>query len=171
MIAFTKLIRIIATAISMVLVTSAVAQRTSSVTPTSDIEIVQSTAIYNVGSMAFGNIVPGTTGGTVVLTTSGGTTATGSVHLIAGSSRSAATFVVFGSPLLAYSIQVPSTISLGRSGGSQSMVVSSLTSSNTGGILGSNGSASVTVGGTLTVSASQTSGQYAGSFAVTVSFP
>jgi len=148
------------------------AQQTSTPSTSSSVVIVLSTALYKTSDMQFGFIFPGASGGTVVLSTSSSRTATGSVMLPSGGTHSAAGFVVLGTPNTTFSVSYPTSITLNRAGGSASMTISSIVGSpSTGGTLSSGGSATVNVGGTLTVAANQMFGQYSGSFNVTVSYP
>ena len=147
------------------------AQQSSTPSTSSSVVIVLSTAIYKTSDMQFGFIFPGASGGTVVLSATGSRTSTGTVKLPSGGSSSAAGFVVFGAPNTTFSVSYPTSITLSRAGGSGSMTVSSIVGSpSAGGTLSSGGSATVNVGGTLTVAANQTFGQYSGSFNVTVSY-
>jgi len=150
----------------------ACAQRSTTLSSSSSIVIVQSTAIYKTNDMQFGLIVPGPLGGTVVLSTSGTRTKTGSILLPSGGSASAAGFALLGAPSTSFSISYPSSVTLNRVGGSDSMTVTAIVASpSSGGTLSAGGSATVKIGGTLTVSPTQTFGQYSGSFNVTVSYP
>jgi len=148
------------------------AQRSSNSSASSDIYIVQSTAIYKTADLRFGAIVPGNTAGTVTLSTAGARSAVGAIVLPSSVAYGAAGFVVLGTPATLFSLSLPSTLTLGRAGGSETMVVSSFVSNpSSGGLLSAGGSFNVFVGATLAVGAHQTFGSYTGTFNVTVSFP
>jgi len=82
---------------------------------------------------------------------------------------SAASFRVSGEPNTAYSITLPVACTLSRAG--NSMTVDGFASNPDGsGNLGPLGAQTVLLGATLHLSASQPSGAYAGSYAVTVAY-
>jgi hypothetical protein len=144
------------------------AQNTASASFLASANIVSPIAIVNNGPMSFGDVVPGTSAGSVVLAAAGGRTPSG-VTLGGSTSWSAATFTVTGAPNYAYSIGLPGSVTI-NSGGN-SMTVASFTSNPTGpGNLGSGGTQALAVGATLSVGASQAVGFYTGSFNVTVTY-
>lgn len=133
---------------------------TASATIVAPIAISQSTA------MNFGNIAPTATAGTVVLATNGGTTAS-NVDILAGSA-SAAAFAVTGTGSAAYSITLPTSVTL--SSGTDTMTVDAFSHDAGATPALSTGADSFNVGATLNVGASQPGGTYAGSYTVSVSY-
>lgn len=122
--------------------------------------------------LSFGNVaVNSVSGGTVVLDTNDGTTATGDVTLpaTAGTVTSGA-FTVNGETGYTYAITLPTTVNITDAVSSEIMALSSFTSlpEATGVLTG--GTEALKVGATLTVGAGQVSGAYAGSFDVTVNY-
>jgi hypothetical protein len=127
--------------------------------------IIQAIAISKTADMNFGSIVPGSSAATVVLGTNGAVTST----LTTTGSRAAAAFNVTGGANTAYSITLPTSVSL--SNGAQTMTVNNFTSSiGTSGTIAAGGSQAFNVGATLNVGANQTSGAYTGNFTVTVDY-
>jgi hypothetical protein len=86
-----------------------------------------------------------------------------------------AAFTVAGEGGQAYSITIPSTFNMTRSGGSETLTIT-LTSTATSGTLtgalgdSSSGSSSFGVGGVMPVSSTTASGAYSGSFVTTVAY-
>jgi len=121
--------------------------------------------------MNFGNIMPGATSGTVVLSTTSNRTTTGGVTLPAQTGTvSAAIFAVNASKNWKI-ITIPTTITLTRSGGSETMTVNPVSSSPSGTGAQGAGLTNLYIGGTLNVGANQTAGIYiSSSFTVTVNF-
>jgi hypothetical protein len=119
--------------------------------------------------LGFGDIFAGRAAGQVVLNPEGTRTARGPLYLGDNSVVSAATFTVNGAPYAAYSILLPSSITL--TGPSGTMVVSRFTSSpEESGFLNEAGQQELKVGATLNLSANQSDGDYRGTFAVTVTY-
>ncbi|MDO9579806.1 MAG: DUF4402 domain-containing protein, partial [Bacteroidales bacterium] len=131
-----------------------------SATATATGTIVSALTIENIANMNFGNIIPGTEGGTVVLVPAGTRTATGSVTLPAAAGTiSAARFTVGGTVDAIYNITLPSTYTI--TNGTQSMTVSTFTSDPISlGTLTNVGVGTINVGATLTVASSQAGGVY-----------
>lgn len=127
--------------------------------------------------MNFGNVIPGISVGTVVLSPEGVRTQTSPV-VLNGGTVSAASFKVFGDPDRAYTITLPTTHTITRVGGTETMIVNTFTSTPTVAAKGktdsSTGEQTLTVGATLNVGASstQTAGTYTNpaGFEVTIAF-
>lgn len=135
-------------------------------TATASATIIPAIAIAKTSDMNFGSVVPGSSAGTVVLASNG--TATSALTLTG--SKSAAAFSVTGGVNTAYTITLPTTTTL-SDGAANSMTVNGFTSSiGTAGTLSAGGTQSFNVGATLNVGASQASGDYTGSFTVTVAY-
>lgn len=141
--------------------------------------VITPIAISKAADMHFGNIAvqstssvtSGGVGGTVVLTTGGTRTSTAGVSLpaVAGT-VSAASFTVTGEGSRTFAITLPSSTTLTRQSGTETMTVNNFNSdpSGTGTLAG--GTRTVNVGATLNVSVDQTPGTYKGSFDVTVNY-
>lgn len=153
--------------------TSSFAQASASATATSTATIVTPIAIAKAsgGDMNFGNVAVGASSGTVVLTPAAGRTATGGVTLPATTGTvAAASFDVTGEGTYTYAITLPSSaVTLTRNTGSETMTVTTFTStpSDTGALTA--GAQNLKVGATLNVGASQVAGTYVSGTAFTVS--
>lgn len=155
------------TAILVVAMIGSASARAQSITPTQN--------------LVFGAFIP-TSGGTVVVSTSGARSATGGVVLLTNTqfpAPTAATFNVFDNKAKTFTVSLPASATLTRSGGGGTMTVNTFTSNpipgtgtgNKGfGVL-TGGAGTVSVGATLNVSGAQAVGNYTGTFAVTVAFP
>jgi spore coat protein U-like protein len=123
--------------------------------------------ITNLRPLAFGELSAGLTSGTAVVTPSGTRTFMGGVTPGNSGGVTSAAFLVLGIPLLTYSISLPGSVVL--SAGANTMTVNTFTSNPSGtGQLTVIGVQTLTVGATLQVGASQSSGSYTGTFDVTV---
>lgn len=156
------------------LVTFATTNAQSTATATASATVITPIAITRSAHMNFGNLsVQAATGGTVVLATDGTRTSTSGVTLPATSGTvSAAAFNVTGTAAYTYAITLPTTVTLTRASGSETMTASSFTSNpSTTGTLDGTGAQSFAVGATLTVGAAQVAGSYvSGNFNVTVNY-
>ncbi len=145
----------------------------SSATATSTATIVTPISITKTVDMNFGNVAVTSTGGTVVLTPAGARSTTGGVTLPATNGTvAAASFNVTGEGTYTYAITLPSSVTLTRNSGSETMTVNAFTSnpSTTGQLTA--GAQTLTVGATLNVSATQAAGTYVSGtpFTVTVNY-
>ena len=133
--------------------------------------------------LGFGAFFPGT-GGTIVISTTGARSATGGVVLLTNSqfpAPTAATYAVANSAknIKTFTLALPASATLTRSGGSQTMTVDTFTStpaagsSNNGRGFGglTNGAGTIAIGATLNVNSAQAAGTYTGTFAITVTYP
>jgi hypothetical protein len=127
-------------------------------------------AATNQSDLGFGQIVATATPGTVTVSPSGGRTASGGVVLGNGFGVGAATFAVSGDPDTSFSITQsgPCTLSASDSSMTADLSVSSLPSG--AGVLGPNGTLTVTVGATLSVGARQAAGAYSGTYHFTLAY-
>lgn len=130
--------------------------------------IIQPISIDKTANMNFGEILPSSAAGTVVLGTSGSLNASGGALVFDSSNAQAAAFLVSGEGNEAYTLTLPTSITL--SDGENSMTVSSFTSDATQ-VLNSGGQENLHVGASLGVGANQSAGEYAGSFIVSVDYP
>lgn len=127
-------------------------------------------AISNSGALAFGKFVAGS-GGTVAVSANGVRSASGGVMLVPSGTGAAAQFAVSGDPNLTYSISLPTDGVAALTSGTNSMAVNTFTSSpSLTGTLSAGGTDTVSVGATLSVGSNQATGNYSGSFNVTVDY-
>lgn len=143
-----------------------------SATATASATIITPIAISKTVDMNFGNIAVSGTGGTVVLAPAGTRTSTGGVTLpVVAGTVAAASFTVTGLSTYTFSISLPSS-PITITSGSNTMTVGTFTSNpaTTGTLTG--GTATVNVGATLNVGASQAAGTYTSGtpFTVTVNY-
>lgn len=146
----------------------------SSATATATAVIITPIAITKDVDMHFGNLAVQTaTGGTAVLAPAGTLTTTGGVTSpsVQGS-RAAASFTVTGDGSRTFSITLPSSVVLTRNTGTETMTANAFTSNPTPTGTLASGTATVTVGATLNVSAAQVAGTYVSGtpFTVTVNY-
>lgn len=146
---------------------------------TLDVVVLTSLSLVSVDELQFGRIIPSASAGTVTVSTTGSRTATGGVTL-AGGAVQAASFAGRGTRNQRVRIALGSTsYVLTRVGGTQTMTLNNLVIGNPSGsglqqtgfryrITDTTGVFSFTVGGRLNVNASQTGGNYAGTFDVTL---
>jgi hypothetical protein len=136
--------------------------------------IVNPITIAETRSLHFGTMSVSTSAGTCILAPAGTRTKTGGVTLTNFTpSATSAAYSVTGAANVAYNISLPtSSVTVTRSGGSQTMTITAFTSNKAGdaGTLSSTGTDSFTVGATLNVGASQVAGLYQGNFNITVAY-
>ena len=143
-----------------------------SATATASATIITPITISKTVDMNFGNVAVSGTGGTVVLTPGGTRSLTGGVTLpVVGGTITAASFTVTGSTTYTFSISLPgSPITI--TSGLNTMTVGTFISDPTPTGTLSGGTATVNVGATLNVGASQAAGTYVSGtpFTVTVNY-
>lgn len=132
------------------------------------------------GGMSFGDIFASAAGGDVTLDPQNNTRTTTGPAIATTGSVSAATFKVTGKRNATYAITLPGNGSVTLTGAGTAMPVNNFTASvenaaATGAATGllpnaANASQTFAVGGTLTLGANQTDGDYAGTFNVTVAY-
>ena len=160
--------RIVLTLIAVSLSATAFAQSSATATANATAKILTPIAIAKLTDLNFGTLVSGPAPGTVIVDPAGTRTASGGVSLVS-SSPTAAQFNVTGQGSTAYTIAVPGSISI--TNGTDTMVVNTFTSNPSGtGTLSALGAQQLNVGATLNVAASQASGNYTGTFNVTVAY-
>jgi hypothetical protein len=118
--------------------------------------------------LAFGDVSPGISAGTVTIDVSGFRSSAGGVTLGLSSPFSPAIFLVSGTPSSSYAITSPGTLSLSNGIGNFMTVDGFATSPNGTGLLDSSGTQTLKVGGTLHVNANQPGGSYTGVLAMTI---
>jgi len=132
--------------------------------------VVPAITITKTSDLQFGLIVAGP-GGTVVIGTDGTLTASGPTALSNASYPvTAAGFTVTGMATLAYTITLPTTITLNGPSSSTMSIGNFISNPANTGTIGAGGTSTLAVGGTLTVSSTQTPGAYTGTFNVTVNY-
>lgn len=154
---------------ALLLVFSAKSFAQASATATSTATIVTPISISKTVDMNFGNVAVGASSGTVVLDPAGSRSSTGGVTLPATSGTvAAASFDVTGEGTYTYDITLPSSVTITRNSGTETMTVNTFTSnpSSTGALTA--GAQTLTVGATLNVGASQVAGTYVSGTAFTV---
>ena len=135
------------------------------------VKVVTAITIAKDTDLNFGEVVAGSTPGTVIMPPAGPPrTPTGGTTLGSGSGASSAQFTVSGDPNATYAITLPGPTTL-SDGGSNTLTVNTFTSTPSGtGALSGGGTEILKVGATLQVPATQPSGTYTGSFMVTVTY-
>jgi hypothetical protein len=148
------------------------AQATATATATAT--IITPIAITKDINMNFGNLaVQALTGGTAVLSPAGAITTTGGVTSPATQGAiAAASFTVTGDGNRTFSITLPASVVLTRNTGTETMTANAFTSNPTPTGTLASGTATLTVGATLTVAAAQMPGVYVSGtpFSVTVNY-
>jgi Mat/Ecp fimbriae major subunit len=169
-----KLVFLFASMFMLVLAAEKISAQTGDVTAviTTDIGISQSQAL------SFGSIAPGDAESVIRISTSGTlrTLISGNATLNSTNDGLRGLFDVSGTPNAGDDITLPGspvtlTATTGEGAGSATMTVGNFASSPaTSSTIGSTGSSSITVGADLTVAASQVSGDYAGTYTITVEY-
>lgn len=158
-------------ALSLLVVLAAVAahaQSSATASASALAKVIQPIAIAKTSDLNFGTIISGPSG-LVTVSPAGVETSVGATTLNPNPNVSAAQFVVTGQPSTAYSISLPTSITI--TNGAQSMTVDNFTSNPTpGGLLSAGGSQALSVGARLNVATNQAVGNYAGTFSVTVAY-
>jgi hypothetical protein len=139
------------------------------------LSITRDGATSTSGELAFGTVIPNAVGGTVVINPFGsGARISSGVQVIA-STYGPAAFTLFGESNVTYAVTLPSSATITKSGGTETMTVDTFTSTLsgtglvvTGTLFGTEGS--FKVGGKLHVPADQTPGSYTGTFTVTAAY-
>ena len=156
----------------------AMAQSTATASATASATILRPITITKATDMNFGNVVPSSAAGTVVLLPDGTRSSTAGSTFIPSNpgTVTAAAFTIEGEGAATYSVTLPSSVSLAGNG--TAMTVATFTSTPgavagdgvLSGSAGTAGTQTLLVGGTLAVGASQGAGSYSGRFDVTVAY-
>jgi hypothetical protein len=166
-VAHTRMRRGILTGIfAIVAVTSGAVVQAASTTGTASATVIVPMTITAGTPLNFGTFAANSTGGTVVITSAGARSATGSVALSSTTPGVAGTFNVTGNASSTFAITGPAPFNV--SSGANTMQVS-LTGLATTGTL-SAGTATILVPGTLTVGANQAPGSYTGTYTMAVEY-
>lgn len=130
------------------------------------------TTFSNKSALAFGRFVPNT-GGTVTVSPAGMRTSTGGLLLMSSTPAAASFTWSDTSPANANKIcliGLPADGTVTLTSGTASMPVNTFTSTPSGSSPMTGGSLQFTVGATLVVGANQPSGNYSGTFSVTITY-
>ncbi len=131
--------------------------------------IITPIAITNTQGLAFGNIAASAALGTVTVSPAGVRTSTGGVTPSAIGTFNNAIYTATGENNATYSISLPASTTI--SSGANNMTVNGFTSNPTPtGLLNASGSQTITVGATLNVGANQATGNYTGTYNVTIAY-
>ncbi len=157
----------------------AMAQSTAIGTATASATILRPITITKTTDMNFGNVVPSSEAGTVVLLPDGTRSSTAGSTFIPSNpgTVTAAAFTIEGEGAATYSVTLPLSVSL-TGGTGTAMTVATFTSTpgtvagagTLSGSAGADGTQTLLVGGTLAVGATQAAGLYSGLFDVTVAY-
>jgi hypothetical protein len=136
---------------------------------TASARIITPIALSTTQNLNFGNIAASTTPGTVVISTANARTSTGGVTPSAIGAFTQAIYAASGENNATYSIQLPSSVSI--SDGTHTMTVDNFVSDpGSTGTLSGTGAQTINVGATLNVAASQATGNYSGTYDVTIAY-
>jgi hypothetical protein len=130
--------------------------------------IVANISIAKVNDLQFGNIVAGVGATTVSLSTAG--VRSGDGNPVLGGTVTAASFTVTGDGTSTYAITLPTTTTLTRAAGAETMTVTGFGSNPSGTGILTAGTQNLLVGATLNVGAGQVAGVYSGTFDVSVAY-
>lgn len=163
----------------LAVLTSAPAAFAQSESGDTDAVVVSPLSLVPVEDLNFGNLIPGNTGGTAVISPTGSRTVSGSV-VAAGGTVSNAEFQGYGTRnRFVYISTASSSYQLNRVGGGANMTLRALTLQadnltpvNFPGLfrIASTNVITLRIGGTLDVGANQQSGVYQGSFPITMNY-
>lgn len=141
------------------------AQAANSVSAGASVEIAAPIAVTQDTALAFGNVGPSASAGTVIISLAGAQSVTGGVTALGGTVAAGA-FTVTGASAATYSVTVDGSVSLTGTGGSP--MTATLTNDGGGTLTG--GTDTFNVGGTLAVGANQGAGSYSGTYTVSVNY-
>jgi spore coat protein U-like protein len=147
-------------------VAPAIAQSSAATSETTAVTIITPIAISPVTPLSFGSVSVGTTGGTIVLPATGSATYTGDVKNATGTTAPAqGAFKVTGVTGQNFTVSVVGTA---LTSGANTIPLSGISNSTPTAITATG--STFTVGGTLTIAASQAAGTYAGTITATVAY-
>ena len=154
------------TAIAIAAMTLSAGAYAASTTGTASATVIVPMTISAGTALNFGTFAANSTGGTVVITTGGARSATGSVALSSTTPGVAGSFNVTGNAASTLAITGPGVFNV--TSGANTMAVSLSGLATTGTLSG--GTATILVPGTLTVGANQASGSYSGTYTMAVEY-
>ncbi len=144
-----------------------------------DAIVLRQLSFFRVQDLDFGDIIPGTAGGTVRILPNGTRTATGTV-VLSGTTHEVARFAGMGTfnqqvdiSISSSTVQLtgpgtPMTVSLFEIGSTPTAILTPTPTRFR--IAAANGQFNFPVGATLTIGANQAAGSYAGTFAITLNY-
>ena len=166
-----------AAALAMAQAAQAQSPTTASTSATGSAAVVQPITLVKNTDLAFGSLVrPSLGANTVIVDPASGArtlTGTGDASLAGNQIASRATYSVAGEGGATFSVTIPSSFVMARVGGNETLPVSLTASALTGalsGSIGAGGSANFSIGGSLPLSSTTVSGDYTGTFNVTVGY-
>jgi hypothetical protein len=128
------------------------------------------TSVTPLDELAFGTVAA-VNGGTVTIGADGSRSVQGLIDVAAAPGGGVATFDVQGTPSTVYSLSLPSSITLHRSTGTETMTIDDFVTDPDGfGLLDGTGHQLISIGATLHVGAAQRPGTYSGSFDITLDY-
>ena len=139
------------------------AQAANSVSAGATVEIAAPIAVTQDTALAFGNIGPSASAGTVTISLAGAQSVTGGVTALGGT-VAAGEFTVTGASGATYSVTIDGSVTLSGPG----TMTATLTNDGGGSLTG--GTDTFNVGGTLSVGANQAAGSYTGTYSVAVNY-
>lgn len=153
------------------------APTSASTSATGTASVVQPITLVKNTDLAFGSLVRPSLGSNTVTIdpASGARTISGTGDASPGSALAAsrATYSVAGEGGATFTVTVPTSFTMARVGGNETLPVSLTASALSGalsGSIGSSGSANFSIGGSLPLSSTTVSGDYTGTFDVTVGY-
>ena len=167
-------LKLAAVAAAMVVSSPALAQSSASATTTGTTTIIQPVTVSQSSPLSFGTIVrPGTGSSTISIGTGADTVSTTGTAVALRGTTSRARYTVSGEGGETIVVSMPTSFNLTKSGSPDIPVTltrnpaGNLTLSNAA---GATGTAALDIGGSFTVSSTTPTGDYTGSFTVTVSY-
>lgn len=130
--------------------------------------IVAPLQIENQRALYFGTIAPSVDSADTVVISPAGAKNCGDELTCLSNDHTAAAFAVSGDPLRSYTIELPDSIQIAS--GDNEMTVDNFSRTASAGQLNASGEENFNVGGQLNVGANQASGEYTGSFTVSVNY-
>ncbi len=132
--------------------------------------IVSPLSVSETAGMNFGDIDASGGAGTVIVSTAGAASVTGSVAMVNSGpdTPSADLFTIGGLSGASYTLSLPASATL--TSGVNTMTVDTFTASSTNSYVLTGGSDTLAVGGTLHVAAGQAAGTYTGTYNLTVTY-
>jgi len=145
---------------------------TASATAAASVEIITPISIGEVRGINFGSYAPGSTDGTVVMSTSGVRTVTGGATLGNAVAATPGVYMVTGQSNTTYSIAISTSTVATSDSGANIVTLNSITSNIAGstGVLSADGTQTLNVGATLHLPSTAVSGTYSGTFSITVTY-
>ena len=146
----------------------------STVTGSASAQIAAPIRLVAGTALQFGTIAQPVTGGTLTMSPQGTLTSTGdmgaSSSIAQSGARTAASFTLTGTPNALYSISGVTQVTI--SNGSKTMTVGQFTTNVAFAVgqIGTGGTATFTIGATLTASGGQATGSYSGTFPIIVTY-